>query len=86
MFGFQSSNVVSKSSANRKHRPKNLPVDTSDPELHAVIFVFSNVITTAPRDSNSGFDLDGHFVYEKKNVNDFKPNTIIIILHQTYNW
>lgn len=56
IFGFQSSSVVSKSSANRKQRPKNLPVDTNEPELHAEIFVFSNVITTAPRDSKSGYE------------------------------
>lgn len=38
--GFQSSNVVSKSSANLKQSPKNLPVETNDPELQAANWNF----------------------------------------------
>lgn len=53
ILGFQSSSVVSKSSANRKHNPENLPFETRDPELQAEIIVFSSVITTAPRGSKS---------------------------------
>lgn len=34
-LGFQSSRVVSKSSANLRQSPKNFPVETSEPELHA---------------------------------------------------
>lgn len=35
ILGFQSSKVVSKSSANLKQSPWNFPFDTSEPELHA---------------------------------------------------
>jgi hypothetical protein len=53
MSGFQSSSPVSKSSANRKQRPVNLPLLTNEPELHAEMLEFSSVTTTALQISGS---------------------------------
>ena len=55
MSGFQSSKLVSKSSAKRRHKPTNRPLLTKEPELHAEMLVDSRVTTTAPRDSESAY-------------------------------
>ena len=53
MSGFQSSSPVSKSSANRKQSPVNLPLLTEEPELQAEMLEFSSVTTTALHISGS---------------------------------
>jgi hypothetical protein len=49
MSGFQSSSDVSKSSANLRHKLENLPLLTSDPELHAAT---QKTITIASQTQN----------------------------------
>lgn len=51
--GFQSSRLVSKSSAKRRQSPIKRPLLTKEPELQAEILVLSSVMTTAPRLSTS---------------------------------
>lgn len=51
--GFQSSRLVSKSSAKRRQSPIKRPLLTKEPELQAEMLVLSSVMTTAPRLSTS---------------------------------
>ena len=53
MSGFQSSRLVSKSSAKRRQSPIKRPLLTKEPELQAEMLVLSSVMTTAPRLSTS---------------------------------
>ena len=53
MSGFQSSSPVSKSSANRKQSPVNLPLLTKDPTLQAEMLEFSCVTKTTLHISGS---------------------------------
>jgi len=89
MSGFQSSRLVSKSSAKRRQSPMKRPLLTKEPELQAEMLVLSSVMTTAPRLSVSHiWRFTPHDVCNKQNLlnkifepNEFHVRQLSVVMH-----